>query len=242
MKKPILMFLALFSMLIFGLLASTNIHYASAHETKKFGNINLEVGWTNEPALAGQLNTVTVGVTTASDNKPVANAVAQLQSTIKKGGDVKNLDLIPQEQEGLYGAQVIPTEIGQYEMDFKGAINNQPINGSVPLDVVNDPKQLSFPVSGAASANQISSGVIDQFKTALSDLSSQVNNAKDSADQAQQSVHNATQSAQSIKTSVDEAYMFGMIGVGVGVAGIVIAVIALSRRGEKLEGEKVPRF
>ena len=243
MKKTVFMVLALFSMLIFGLLANSNIHYASAHQTRKFGNINVEVGWANEPPLAGQLNTVTVGVATASDNKPVANAVAQLQATIKKGGDVKNLDLIPQEQEGLYGAQVIPTEIGQYEMDFKGTINNQPINGSIPLDVVNDPKQLSFPVSGgAASANQISSGVIDQFKTALSDLTSQVDTAKASADQAQQSVHNATQSAQSIKTSVDQAYMFGMIGVGVGVAGIVIAVIALSRKGEKLEGERVPRF
>jgi hypothetical protein len=69
-------------------------------------------------------------------------------------------------------------------------------------------------------------------------LTSQVDDARAAAAQAQ----NAAQSAQSIKASADGAYMFGMIGVGVGVAGIVIAVIALSRKGEKVEGEKIPRF
>jgi len=34
--------------------------------------------------------------------------------------------------------------------------------------------------------------------------------------------------------------MFGMIGVGVGIAGIALGVIALSRR-EKV-GEKIPKF
>jgi hypothetical protein len=148
MKKTALTVLALFSMLTFALLANNNVHYASAHQTKQFGNINIEVGWTTEPPLAGQLNTVIVGVTTASDNKPVANAVAQLQATIKKGGDTKTLDLIPQEQEGIYGAQVIPTQIGQYEVVLKGTVSGQAIDGSVPLDAVADPKQLSFPVSG----------------------------------------------------------------------------------------------
>jgi hypothetical protein len=35
--------------------------------------------------------------------------------------------------------------------------------------------------------------------------------------------------------------MFATIAVGIGVAGIAIAVIALSRR-EKVEGEKIPRY
>ncbi len=241
MKKTTLMVSALLGILIFAILANSNIHYASAHQTKKFGNINVEVGWKIEPPIAGQVNIVTVGVTTASDNKPVANAVSQLQATIKKGGDTKNLDLIPQEQEGLYGAQVIPTQIGQYDMVFKGTINGQAIDGSIPLDIVVDPKQFSFPVSGGTD-NQISSSVIDQFKSAISDLTSQVDSVKASADQAQQSAQNAAQTAQSIKTSADSAYIFGMVGVGVGVAGIVIAVIALSRKGEKVKGEKIPRF
>ena len=245
MKKAAMIILLIFSgILTFALLANGNVYYASAHQTKSFGNINLEVGWATEPPLAGQLNTVVVGVTNASDNKPVANAVAELQASIKKGGDTKPLDLIPQEQEGMYGAQVIPSQIGQYEMVFKGTVNSQTIDGSIALDTVQDPKQLNFPASGGAGTNdQISSGVVDQFKSAITDLTSQVDGAKASADQAQQSAQNAAQAAQSIKASADGAYMFAMIGVGVGVAGIVIGVIALSRsREEKVKGEKIPRF
>ena len=234
MKKTALVVLTLSGILTFVLLVNSNVHYAYAHQTKKFGNINIEVGWKNEPPLAGQLNAVTLGISTASDNKPVANAVEQLQATIKKGGDTKNLELLPQEQEGLYGGQVIPTQIGQYEVILKGTVSGQAVDGTFPLDNVEDPKQLSFPPNGGTG--EVSSSVIDQFKTAITDLTSQVDDAKAAADQAQQ----AAQSAQSIKASADGAYMFGMIGVGIGVAGIVLAVIALSRK-EKV-GEKIPRF
>lgn len=240
MKKTALMVLTLAGVLTFALVANSNVHYAFAHQTKKFGNINIEVGWANEPSLAGQLNTVTVGITTASDNKPVPNAVGQLQATIKKGGETKALDLLPQEQEGLYGAQVIPSQIGQYELVLKGTVSGQAVDGSIPLDDVADPKQLSFPAAGGGS-DPVSSGVIDQFRSAITDLTSQVDAAKASADQAQQAAQSAAQSTAGVKASADGAYIFGMIGVGVGVAGIVIAVIALSRR-EKVEGEKVPRF
>jgi hypothetical protein len=225
--------------LTFALVANSNVHYAFAHQTKKFGNINIEVGWANEPSLAGQLNTITVGISTASDNKPVPNAVGQLQATIKKGGETKALDLLPQEQEGLYGAQVIPSQIGQYELVLKGTVSGQAVDGSVPLDDVADPKQLSFPAAGGGP-DPVSSGVIDQFRSAITDLTSQVDDAKASADQAQQAAQSAAQSTAGVKASADGAYIFGMIGVGVGVAGIVLAVIALSRK-EKVEG-KVPRF
>ncbi|MFL6372551.1 MAG: hypothetical protein ACJ70P_05410 [Nitrososphaera sp.] len=244
MKRTGLAFLALVSTLAFTFLVNGNVFVqrAFAHQTATFGNINIEVGWTNEPSLAGQLNTVTVGVSTASDNKPVANAVGQLQATIKKGSETKPLDLVPQEQEGLYGAQVIPGQIGQYEMVLKGVVSGQNIDGSVPLDDVADPTQLTFPAAaGASSQSQATSGVTDQLTKAVTDLSSQVDAAKASADQAQQAARNASQVAQSIKQSADGAYMFAMIAVGIGVAGIAIAAIALSRI-EKVEGAKISRY
>jgi hypothetical protein len=222
--------------------SNTVVPHAFAHQTMNFGSISIEVGWANEPPLAGQLNTVTVGVSNASDNKPVPNAVGQLQATIKKGGETKALDLLPQEQEGLYGAQVIPGQIGQYQLLLKGTVNGQNINGTTPLDDVSDPKQLTFPSStGGSDTSQVTSGIIDQVSNAITDLSTQVDGAKASADQAQQAAQNATQSAQSIKASADGAYMFATIAVGIGVAGIAIASIALSRR-EKVEGEKIPRY
>ena len=243
MKRTALRVLALAGTIAFALLVNSNVVVlpAFAHQTAKFGLINIEVGWANEPSLAGQLNTVTVGVTNASDNKPIPNAVGQIQATLKKGGDTKAIDLLPQEQEGLYGAEVIPGQIGQYELVLMGSVNGQTINGSVPLDDVSDPKELTFPSTADSGNSQITSGIIDQVSNAIADLSTQVDDAKASADQAQQTAQNATQTAQSIKVSADGAYMFAMIAVGIGVAGIAIAVIALSRR-ERVEGEKIRRY
>jgi hypothetical protein len=243
MRRTVLRLLALAGTIAFALLVNSNVVVlpAFAHQTAKFGLINIEVGWANEPSLAGQLNTVTVGVTNASDSKPIPNAVGQLQATLKKGGDTKAIDLLPEEQEGLYGAEVIPGQIGQYELVLLGSVNGQNINGSVPLDDVSDPKELTFPSTADSGNSQITSGIIDQVSNAIADLSTQVDDARASADQAQQTAQNATQTAQSIKVSSDGAYMFAMIAVGIGVAGIAIGVIALSRR-EKVEGEKIRRY
>jgi methyl-accepting chemotaxis protein len=243
MKRTALRVLALAGTLTFALLVNSNIvlPQACAHQTVNFGGLNIEVGWANEPSLAGQLNTITVGVSNATDNEPVPNAAGQLQATIKKGSETKAIDLLPQEQEGLYGAQIIPGQIGQYELVLNGAVNGQNINGTIPLDDVSDPQQLTFPSTGGSENSQVTSGIIDQVSTAITDLSTQIDGAKASADQAQQAAQNAAQSAQSIKASADGAYMFAIIAVGIGVAGIAIAAIALSRR-EKVEGEKIPRY
>jgi hypothetical protein len=243
MKRTALRVLAVAGTLALTLLVSSNtvVPHVFAHQTMNFGGISIEVGWANEPSLAGQLNTITVGISNASDDKPVPNAVGQLQATIEKGSETKALDLLPQEQEGLYGAQIIPGQIGQYQLVLKGTVNGQSINGTIPLDDVSDPKQLTFPSTGGSENSQLTSGIVDQVSTAITDLSTQVDAAKASADQAQQAAQNATQSAQSIKASADGAYMFATIAVGIGVAGIAIAAIALSRR-EKVEGEKIPRY
>src|SRR5215208_8397153 len=245
MKRTVLRVLTLAGVLTLALLINSSsvvVPTAFAHQSMNFGNIAVEVGWGNEPPLAGQLNTLIIGVSNASDNSPIPNAVGQLQATIKKGGETKAIDLLPQEQEGLYGSEVIPGQIGQYELLLMGTIAGQNVNGSIPLDDVSDPKELTFPsTTGGSENSQVTSGIINQVSNAITDLSTQVDDAKASADQAQQTAQNATQSAQSIKTSADGAYMFATISVGVGVAGIAIAVIALSRR-ERAEGEKIPRY
>jgi hypothetical protein len=244
MKRTVLGVLTLAGALTLALLINSSsvvVPAAFAHQTMNFGNIAVEVGWGNEPSLAGQLNTITVGVSNASDNTPVPNAVGQLQATIKKGSETKAIELLPQEEEGLYGAEVIPGQIGQYELLLMGTIAGQNVNGSIPLDDVSDPKELTFPSTAGSENSQVTSGIINQVSNAITDLSTQVDEAKASADQAQQTAQNATQSAQSIKTSADGAYMFATIATGIGVAGIAIASIALSRR-EKVEGEKIPRY
>jgi hypothetical protein len=241
MKRVTITVLLLAGIVALATSGSSHQQLAFAHQTKKFGNINIEVGWANEPPLAGQLNTVTVGIATATDNKPVANAISQLTATMKKGGETKALDLLPQEQEGLYGASVIPAQIGQYELVLKGTVSGQAIDGSIPLDDVADPKQLSFPATtGDGSGGQVSNEAINQLQRAMTDLSSRVDEAKASADQANQANQNMAATVQSIKASADWGYMFGLIAVGIGLAGLTIAVIVLSRQ-ERMRGEAIYR-
>src|SRR5919107_2374066 len=177
MKRAVLRVLTLAGVLTLTLLInsiSVVVPTAFAHQTMNFGNIAVEVGWGNEPPLAGQLNSITVGVSNASDNSPIPNAVGQLQATIKKGGETKAIDLLPQEQEGLYGADVIPGQIGQYELLIMGTIAGQNVNGSIPVDDVSDPKELTFPSTSDSDNSQVTSGIINQVSNAITDLSTQV--------------------------------------------------------------------
>jgi hypothetical protein len=227
MKKPyIIILISLFS---FVLLFSINANQALAHQSVKFGNINVEVGWVNEPALSGQLNNVLLEFTTVSDGKPIANAVAQLQVSIKKGGETKPLDFVPQEEEGLYYAPVTPTQLGKYDLVLKGTVNGQNIDGTAPLDEVQDSNRFNFPASGGGS-NQLPSDFANQFKSIITDLTTQVDEAKTSADQATQSTQAMAKSVADLREAYDRAFLFGMIGVGIGAGGMIIGVIALSRR------------
>ena len=70
---------------------------------------------------------------------------------------------------------------------------------------------------------QVSQNVINQ-------LESDINDAKNSANNAVQSYGRVAQSFQEVKNTTDALYMISLTGIGIGVAGVVIAVIALTRK------------
>jgi hypothetical protein len=72
-------------------------------------------------------------------------------------------------------------------------------------------------------AAQVSQNVINQ-------LESDINDAKNSANNAVQSYSRVAQSFQEVKNTTDTLYMISLAGIGIGVAGVVIAVIALTRK------------
>jgi len=72
-------------------------------------------------------------------------------------------------------------------------------------------------------AAQVSQNVINQ-------LESDINDAKNSANNAVQSYGRVAQSFQEVKNTTDALYMISLTGIGIGVAGVVIAVIALTRK------------
>lgn len=208
------------------------IKTASAHITKVFGNYLVTAGWQNEPTYAGLLNSPIVEVKKGSgDNaKPVINALANMQISIKYGSVTKQLDFVPDSTvDGQYVSPLIPTKIGSYSLVMKGTIENQTIDTEIALDDVAGIDTLNFPPSSAVDNSNVG-----QVGTIIDQLTSDIEDAKNSANSAAQSVANVGKSFQEVKDTTDRLYMISMAGIGIGIAGIVIAVFAISRRGEKI--------
>jgi hypothetical protein len=221
---------SLLILLIFSI-SPFEIKPASAHITKVFGNYLVSVGWQNEPTYSGLLNAPIVEVKKGSGDsaKPVINALANMQISIKYGSVTKQLDFVPDSTvDGQYVSPLIPTKVGSYSLVMKGTIENQNIDTEIALDDVAGIDTLNFPPSSSADTN------IGQVGTIINQLTSDIEDAKSSANSAAQNVANVGKSFQEVKDTTDKLYMISMAGIGIGVAGIVIAVFAISRKGEKI--------
>jgi hypothetical protein len=240
------------AILLFALIAlamfsfAYTIKPASAHISKKFGNLTVELGWNNEPALTDQMNAAQLTVYTGSIDKPqyVINAVANLQTTLVYGTTTKSITFLPSPTtEGQYLATILPTREGTYTVTLKGTINGQNIDTQIPLDDVADVNTVAFPagtgggISGGTgtTGGAISPDIASQLGGIINQLTNDINSAKSSADSAAQNAADAQKTVQDAKSSADRAYLVGMTGIGVGIAGIAIAVVAISKREKLLE-------
>lgn len=232
MKKAIILLLLGLSISI----AALNFSPAFAHKTITQGQFNIGAGWGTEPPLVGELNTIVLEVTRASDGQPVINALAQVNSDIRKGGEIKSLNFVPQEQPGIYEAQLIPSQTGQYTVAFNGTVAGQAINGQIEIENVENTQRLEFPPAGSSGGNNnaLSQEMLGQVQAVITDLTTLVQQANTTGTEAKQAAQAATDSAEGLKAAADRAYLFGIIAVGVGVAGIALGAIALSRR-EKIQ-------
>lgn len=210
---------------------------ASAHITKAFGNYLVEVGWLEEPPLTGQINHVIVVVVKGSHldtGKPVINALANLQLSIKYGNAVKQLDFLPSTTtNGEYDATVTPTKTGQYSLVMNGKVEDQDVSGEIPLDEVLSSDTLNFPQVGSSASNTNMQDISSKLGTILSQLTSDINDAKNSADVAAKGYADVSKSFGDVKDTTDRLYMISMTGIGIGIAGVVIAVIAVTRNKQQ---------
>lgn len=221
---------------------STSLAYA--HITKQFGNIKLEVGWKDEPPLAGELNNVIVDVNktvTGGNSSGVINALADVNIVVKYGGVTKPLDFTPSQQaEGLYEAKLIPTRIGSYSLVLNGTIQGQNIvSAEIPLDDVEGKQKFSFPdtadsSSATSATNSNNNNIGPRVEGILSQLATDIDSTRGTIDSISKNNVETQKLLQNVKSSADRSYMIGMIGIGAGVAGIVIAAVALS--GKKVLG------
>jgi hypothetical protein len=108
-------------------------------------------------------------------------------------------------------------------------VEDQNIDTEIPLDDVASVDVLNFP----ASASTDTSANVGQMGTVLNQLTNDIEEAKNNADAAAKSVSNVVQSFQEVKDTTDKLYMISMTGIGIGIAGIVIAVISITRNKAK---------
>jgi hypothetical protein len=231
--EKVALFLAVTLLLSF---LAFNPGHVLAHEEVAFGDINIVAGWVDEPPLVNQLNGVLLIITQVSNGQPVNNALAQVDVTLQKGAETRPLEFQPTEEAGTYTATILPTQTGQYAVFMRGTIAGQAIDGQIEIEDVEDTARFTFPPTGATTTtgsgnnSQTPQGLIAQLQTVITDLTAQVEQANVVAQEASNATQSVTESVEELKMSADRAYLFSLIGVGAGAAGIAIGVVALSRR------------
>ncbi len=143
-----------------GLLLALGAAPASAHEARKVGRYNVEVGFGDEPAYSGVKNSVVMFLHDAAD-KPVVDLSDTLRVDVSLASDeAQKLSLTMQPNfevgedasgtPGDYRAWFIPTAPGAYTFHFTGSIKGQPVDqkftsSPTTFDEVQDPAQVEFP-------------------------------------------------------------------------------------------------
>jgi hypothetical protein len=166
---------------------------AAAHEARKIGNYNVEVGFGDEPAYAGAKNSVVMFLHDAND-RPVVDLGDTLKVDVSTGSDdTKKLSMTMEPNfevggdgtPGDYRAWFIPTAPGPYTFHFTGTIKGQRVDqkftsSDTTFDEVQDPAQVEFP-SKDPTTGQLSARVDRETQRLNAALVASRQQAKDQA-------------------------------------------------------------
>jgi hypothetical protein len=205
---------ALLAALLVPLLATP----ASAHEAKTVGKYHFVVGFGDEPAYAGEKNSVQLILADAND-KPVTDLGNTLKVAVTTGSaEPLQLSMEPFFEVGEFGtpgdyrAFFIPTAPGSYSFHFTGTIKGQKVDqtfksGPQSFSDIEDPAQVQYPVK-QPTGGQLATRADRETARINAALTEERNQAKDDA---------AT------------ARTLAIIGLVVGALGLIAGVVALAR-------------
>ena len=193
---------------------------AYGHTVDAVGEYRVEIGWMNEPVVSGETNAIEFYVNPlipcpeisepikCAESQKFENGIAGLKNTVKMKLIYKDesitLPLSPDHDiPGKYYAFVNPTVSGFYQANVLGTIVDTPISLSMHPPKVSERAYIEFPEPSDITIQQM----IDGHTALIEDLS----DLKESI----------------LILEERESNNFGYIGIGVGVIGVVIAIIAL---------------
>lgn len=198
------------------LLLPTFVGTVYAHTIDSVGDYRLEIGWMNEPVVSGETNGIELYVSPFDPSIPVEeqefkDGIVGLEDTVKMElvykQDKITLRLRPDHNiPGKYYAFIDPTVAGFYQANILGEIKDTKVSLSMHPPKVDEREYIEFPVKSDVTIQQI----IDAHTTIVGDI----NDLKESINRLDAS---------------NQAINVGYAGIGLGIAGIVIASIAISK-------------
>jgi hypothetical protein len=123
---------------------------ASAHVVRTVGPYSVEMGWGNEPPLAGFENFVEVKVT--GPGGPVADLGPDAAVAVSFGDAQKQVPLLPTEEPGEFHATLVPTRPGTYALQVEATVDGREISTGAKcsegtFDCVIGASEVQFPVA-----------------------------------------------------------------------------------------------
>ena len=206
----------LFILIIGGLGYST----AFAHTTVHVEQYEIEVGWEIEPPVVGFRNAIVYEISESPSEgvkTGIISAFKNLESTIRMGGAEKELTIDSDPRPGHYFSKIIPTKTGSLSIILKGDIDGVPIDVDIPIEDVETTAILDFPQSSGSSSGQ----EVAALKNAMSSLQQDVTEIKSK-------IGGIDSSSGEINS--EAAYNFGVFGLSLGAAGVILAIIAMLKR------------
>jgi hypothetical protein len=192
---------------------------AAAHEEKTVGKYHFVVGFGDEPAYAGEKNSVQLLLADAKD-KPVTDLSDTLKVEVTSGSaEPLQLTVEPFFEVGEFGtpgdyrAWFIPTAPGSYSFHFTGTIKGQRIDqtfksGPQTFSDIEDPGQVQYPAK-QPTTGQLATRVDREAGRVDAALAAERDQARDDAASAR---------------------TLAVIGLVVGALGLLVAIAALVLR------------
>jgi hypothetical protein len=211
------------------LLAAMAAAPASAHAEKKAGRYAFVVGFGDEPAYAGQPNSLQVII--SRDGRPATDLAGRLDGLMAHAYYGRKADpklenaMMPLEPHfgdgwgtpGDYRSFFVPTQAGAYTFHLKGRLGGQKVDLVVPsgpdtFGDVDDPAMSAFPAVKDPTTAQLAQR-LDRETTRLNGT-----------------VAAATAAQRAAEDRVDQARLLAFGGLLVGLVGLVVAALAWGRR------------
>lgn len=189
---------------------ATGLSSAYAHVTVHVGPYEIEAGWREEPPLVNQQNAIVYKIT--EDGNGVLNAFRDMTATVKSGAASKQLDILSDVRIGHYYSKIIPTQMGPITIELKGKIRDVPIDQQIQIEDVESINMLAFPPVSAGSQDSA------HLTNAISSLQRDVSQLK------------AGGVGQSQSTDLGKSYDYALFALGLGAAGVILAVTSLIKR------------